>query len=109
MKKIVVDFVSILMVCQQVKAKHQWSYRLLQLLNIPKWKWEKVLMDFVVGLPKVRSRFNILRVIVNRLTKLAYFIPIKDNMGMDQLRQIYVREILKLHGLPRRIVLDRDT
>ncbi|XP_044502571.1 uncharacterized protein LOC123223472 [Mangifera indica] len=109
MKKVVVDFVSKCMVCQQVKAEHQRPSRLLQPLSIPEWKWEEVSMDFMVRLPKVRGGFNALWVIVDRLTKLTHFIPVRDNMGTDQLGQIYIREIVKLHGVPKRIVSDRET
>ena len=52
MKKDVADFVSRCLICQQVKAEHQRPVGLLQSLSIPQWKWEKIMMDFVVGLPR---------------------------------------------------------
>ena len=51
MKKDVVEFVSRCLICQQVKAEHQTLAGLLQSLQIPKWKWERIMMDFMVGLP----------------------------------------------------------
>ena len=52
MKKDVAEFVSRCLICQQVKAKHQRLTGLLQSLLIPKWKWQKITIDFVVGLPR---------------------------------------------------------
>lgn len=64
-------------------------------------------MDFVVGLLRVRSRFNALWVIIDCLTKSAHFILIKDNNSTDQLGQVYAREIVRLYGVPKNIVLNR--
>jgi hypothetical protein len=65
-------------------------------------------MDFVVGLPKAPSRQDAIWVIVNRLTKCAHFLPIKVIDSMDNLAELYVREIVRLHGVPISIVLDGD-
>lgn len=61
------------------------------------------------GLLRVKGGFNALWVIMNQLTKLAHFILIRDNISTNQLGQIYIREIVKLHGLLRKIVSNRDT
>lgn len=66
-------------------------------------------MDFMVGLSRAKRGYNALWVIVDRLTKLAHFILAKDITSIDQLGQIYVRKIVRLHGVPKTIVLDRDT
>ena len=54
-------------------------------------------MDFVVGLPRCRSGHDTIWVIVDRLTKSAHFLPIKNSDSLDKLAQLYVREIIRLH------------
>ena len=108
MKKDIGDYVAKCLVCQQVKAEHQRPSGLLHPLSIPEWKWEDISMDFIIGLPRVQKGYNALWVIVDRLTKSAHFIPVKDSFASDQLAQIYIREIVRLHGVPKTIVSDRD-
>ena len=67
MKKDVAEFVSRCLICQQVKAEHQRPARLLQSLPIPQWKWERIMMDFVVGLLRCKSGYDAIWVIVDRL------------------------------------------
>ena len=91
-----------------VKAKHQRPVGSLQPLFIPKWKWEHITMDFVTGLPRTLGGNNAIWVIVDRLTKFAHFLPIKVNFSMDCLTSLYVREIVRMHGVPISIVYDRN-
>ena len=63
-------------------------------------------MDFVFGLPLTQKKYDSVWVIIDRLTKLTHFIPIKIDYSMDQLAEIYVDEIVRLHGVPLSIVLD---
>ncbi|KAL5546340.1 hypothetical protein UlMin_006027 [Ulmus minor] len=72
------------------------------------WKWEQITMDFVVGLPKTTKSHDAIWVIVDRLTKSAHFIPIKMTYSLEQLAELYVREIVRLHGVPKAIISDRD-
>ena len=65
--------------------------------------------DFVSGLPKSLGGNDVVWVIVDRLTKSAYFLPIQTTFMLDKLASLYVKEIVKLHGVPMFIVLDRDT
>jgi hypothetical protein len=65
-------------------------------------------MDFVVGLPKAPSGQDAIWVIVDRLTKSAHFLPIKITDSLEKLADLYVREIVRLHGVPISIVSDRD-
>ena len=65
-------------------------------------------MDFVVGLPRCRNGHDTIWVIIDRLTKSAHFLPIKNSDSLDKLAQLYVREIIRLHGTPVSIVSDRD-
>lgn len=65
-------------------------------------------MDFVVALPKTQRKFDSIWVIVDRLTKSAHFIPVRTNYNVAKLAEIYVGEIVGLHGVPSSIVSDRD-
>ena len=108
MKKDVVEFVSRCLIFQQVKAKHQRPAGLLQSLPIPQWKWEKITMDFVVGLSRCHSGYDAIWVIVDRLTKSAHFLHMKNSDSIEKLAELYVKEIVRLHGTPVSIVSDRD-
>ena len=65
-------------------------------------------MDFVVGLPRTQASFDAIWVIVDRLTKSAHFLPVRTKFSLDRLSELYINEIIRLHGVPVSIVLDRD-
>ena len=88
MKKDVAEFVQKCLTCQQVKAEHQKPAGMLQPLEIPQWKWEQITMDFVSGLPKTTTGHDSVWVIVDRLTKLAHFLPIKTTHTVDKLAEL---------------------
>ncbi|KAL0551316.1 hypothetical protein IC582_010402 [Cucumis melo] len=108
MKSEVADFVSKCLVCQQVKAPRQKPAGLLQPLSIPEWKWENVSMDFITGLPRTLRGFTVIWVVVDRLTKSAHFVPGKSTYTASKWAQLYMSEIVRLHGVPLSIVSDRD-
>ncbi|KAL0544913.1 hypothetical protein IC582_020043 [Cucumis melo] len=108
MKREVAEFVSRCLVCQQVKAPRQKPAGLLQPLNIPEWKWENVSMDFITGLPRTLRGFTVIWVVVDRLTKSAHFVPGKSTYTASKWAQLYMSEIVRLHGVPVSIVSDRD-
>ena len=108
MSRDVAEYVQHCLTCQQVKAEHQRPSGLLQPLMIPEWKWEHISMDFVMGLPKTLKGYNSIWVIVDRLTKSAHFLPVKNTYKMEQYAKLYVQEIVRLHGIPLSIVSDRD-
>ena len=58
---------------------------ILQPLPIPVWKWDEIGMDFVVGLPKTQKGYDSIWVIVDRLTKVAHFVPVRTNYGGEKL------------------------
>jgi hypothetical protein len=76
-KRDVAAHVALCDVCQRVKAEHQRPAGLLQPLKVPEWKWEEIGMDFIVGLPCTRDGYDSIWIIVDRLTKVAHFIPVK--------------------------------
>jgi hypothetical protein len=108
MKKDIAQYVEQCLTCQQVKAEHQRPAGPLQPLPIPEWKWERISMDFVSGLPRASSGQDAAWVIVDRLTKTAHFLPIRMTYSMDRLAELYIKEIVRLHGIPVSIVSDRD-
>jgi IS30 family transposase len=77
-------------------------------MKIPEWKWE-VGMDFIVGLPRTQKGYDSIWVIVDRLTKVAHFIPVKTKYTGVQLATLYMEKIVCLHGVPKKIVSDRGT
>ena len=108
MKKDVVEYVNKCLICQKVKAEHQRPLGELQPLEIPTSKWDSISMDFAMGLPLSASKKNAIWAIVDRLTKSAHFLPVKGTRGVERLAQLYVKEIVHLHGIPLDIVSDRD-
>jgi hypothetical protein len=72
-------------VCQRVKAEHQRLAGLSHPLKIPEWKWEEIGMDFITGLPRTLRGYDAIWVIMDRLTKVAYFIPVKTTYKGSQL------------------------
>ncbi|KAL5786007.1 hypothetical protein ACOSQ2_008399 [Xanthoceras sorbifolium] len=108
LKRDVIEFVNRCMTCQRVKAEHQVPSGLLQPISIPEWKWDRITMDFVTGLPLTRSKQDSIWVIVDRLTKSAHFLPIRTDYSLDRLAELYIREIVRLHGVPTSIISDRD-
>lgn len=108
MKRDITNFVKHCVTCQLIKAEHQRPGGLLQPLDIPVWKWDQISMDFIDGLPRSRSDHDSLWVIVDRLTKSAHFLPVRSTRTVPLLAKLYVKEIVKLHGIPTSIVSDRD-
>ncbi|KAA3466142.1 integrase [Gossypium australe] len=75
---------------------------------IPEWKWDRVTMDFVSGLPLSSKKKDAIWVVFDRLTKSAHFIPVHTDFSLDRLVELYISEIVRLHGVPVSIILDRD-
>ncbi|GKB01066.1 putative reverse transcriptase domain-containing protein [Tanacetum coccineum] len=84
MKKDIAEYVSKCLTCLKVKAEHQSPSGLLQQPEIPVWKWEAMGMDFVTKLPRTSSRHDTIWVIVDRLTKSAYFLPMRGDYKMER-------------------------
>ncbi|KAG8499058.1 hypothetical protein CXB51_005458 [Gossypium anomalum] len=108
MKREISEFVSKCLICQQVKAKHQVPSSLLRPIMVSEWKWDRVAMDFVSSLPLSPRMKDPIWVVVDRLTKLAHFIPIRSDYSLDKLAELYISDIVRLHGVPLSIVSDRD-
>ena len=81
---------------------------LLHPLEIPQGKWESISMDFIVGLPTTVQGHDLVWVVVDRLTKMCKFIPIKSIVKTPKLARLFVDQLYRLNGLPNNIVSDCD-
>lgn len=108
MKRDVAEFVARCFNFQQVKEECKHPSGLLQLILIPEWKWEVISMDFITGLPKTVKQHDSIMVIVDRLTKVTHFIPVKSTFSASDVAKVFIRDVVRLHGVPKKIVSDRD-
>nr|GEX60264.1 hypothetical protein [Tanacetum cinerariifolium] len=109
MKKDIPEYVSKCLTCLKVKAEHQRPSGLLQQPEIPIWKWKGIAMDFVTKLPRTCSGHDTIWVIVDRLTKSAHFLPMREDYKMDRLARLYLNEVVARHGVPISIISDPDS
>ncbi|GJS76240.1 putative reverse transcriptase domain-containing protein [Tanacetum coccineum] len=108
MKANIATYVSKCLTYAKVKAEHQKSSGLLVQPEIPEWKWEKITIDFVTKLPKTANGYDTIWVIVDRLTKSAHFLPMRENDPMEKLIKLYMKEVVTRHGVLVSIISDRD-
>jgi hypothetical protein len=108
MKKEIAEYIARCMECQKVKYEHMHPTGLLQPLPISEWKWEVVTMDFITGLPKTRKQHDSIMVVVDKLTKATHFISLRTTHKVEDVANIFMREITRLHDIPKTIVSDRD-
>ncbi|CAN6711839.1 unnamed protein product [Malus baccata var. baccata] len=108
MKREIVEYVSRCAICQQVKAERKKPFGLMQPLPVPQWKWENITMDFVHKLRHTHNGSDDIWVIIDRLTKLAHFIPVREIYSLSQLAKLFISKIVKYHCVPVDIISDRD-
>nr|GFB51795.1 reverse transcriptase domain-containing protein [Tanacetum cinerariifolium] len=92
----------------KVKAEYQKPSGLLVQPKIPEWKWDNITMDFVTKLPQSSQGYDIIWVVVDRLTKSTIFTPIREIDPTDKLARIYLKEVVTRHEIPVSIISDRD-
>ncbi|GJW64056.1 putative reverse transcriptase domain-containing protein [Tanacetum coccineum] len=109
MKKDIAMYVSKCLNSLKVKAEHHRPSGLLQQPKILEWKWEGIAMDFMTKLPRTSSGHDTIWVIVDRLTKSAHFLPMREDYKMDRLARLYLNEIVARHGVPISIISDHDS
>jgi hypothetical protein len=94
-------------VCQRVKASSKRKGGLLQPLPVPERRWESVSMDLVVKLPRTRSGHDSILVFVDRLTKYALFVPVRESLKAKGFAEQFVTHVVSAFGLPNNVVSDR--
>ena len=97
--------------CKMSKPSNQKPYGLLNPLAVPSYPWESIGMDFVGPLPESRNRdgqFDSITVVICLLTAMVHLIPSRINYNATQLAELVFENVYKLHGLPQRIISDRD-
>ena len=110
MHREIATFVAKCLICQKIKAERRKPSGLLQPLRpLSQRKFDVITMDFVTGFPRSKRGCNAIWVIVDTLTKMTHFIPYRHGMSIEQMTQLYIKYLFKLHGAPTRIISDRDT
>ncbi|GJY74207.1 reverse transcriptase domain-containing protein [Tanacetum coccineum] len=109
MKADITTYVNKCLTCIKVKAGYQKPSGLLVQLEIPQWKWEKITIDCVAKLLKTSSGYDTIWVIVDRLTKSAHILPIKETDLMEKLTRLYLKEVVSRHEVLVSIISDRDS
>ena len=99
MKREIAQFIIGCDVCRRIKAEYQRPAGTLRPLPIPEWKWDKVGMDFITGFPKTPKGNDAILVIIDRLSKVAHFLPVRESITASQLADLYVSRVVSLHGV----------
>jgi hypothetical protein len=108
MKSETTEYLSKCLNCQQVKVEHQHPVGLLHPLPIPKWKWEIISLDFIIGFPKTQNKNDLIMVVIDKLIKFANFIPMKSTYKAINIAKFFMKEIFRLHGISKMVIFDRD-
>ncbi|GKB46755.1 putative reverse transcriptase domain-containing protein [Tanacetum coccineum] len=108
MKADIATYVSKCLTCSKVKAEHQRPLGLLVQPEIPQWKWDNIIMDFIMKLPNSSQGYDTIWVIVDRLTKSAIFVLMRETDPMEKLARMYLKEVVTRNGIHVSIICDRD-
>ena len=95
--------------CQLNKSRNTKPAGLLQPLDIPQRRWESISMDFITDLPVSKNGNDSILVVVDRLSKMTHLIPCKSNIDATEVAELFMKEVVRLHGWPTSIISDRDS
>ncbi len=109
MKQDIARYVAECDICRRIKAEHQKPAGTLQPISIPEWKWDHVEMDFVTGFPRSQKGNDAILVVIDRLSKVAHFLAVKETINASQLADLYMSRVVSLHGIPLVISSDRGS
>jgi hypothetical protein len=96
MKKEVSNYIARCLECQKVKTKHRHPAGLLQPLPILEWKWEVVTVDFIRKFPRTVKQHDSIMVVVDKLTNVVHFIPVKITHKEENIVEIYMKEVVRI-------------
>nr|GEV46590.1 putative reverse transcriptase domain-containing protein [Tanacetum cinerariifolium] len=108
MKAEIATYVSKCLTCAKFKIEHQKPSGLSVQPEIPQWIWENITMDFVTKLTKTTGGQDTIWVIIDRLTKSAHFLPMREDDTLEKLTRQYLKVVVSKHGVPVSIISDRD-
>lgn len=112
MTKDATDYCKSCHICSVNKANTQSPLGLLQAMPIPSYPWQSIGVDFVGPLPESTTRygnFDMLMVVIDSLTHMVHLIPTKQTYKAKDVAEVIFEHVYKLHGIPERIVSDRDS
>ena len=101
------EYIRACYICQQAKYSNQPFVDLLQPLPIPNQIWQDIDMDFITGLP-LSHGYSVILVIIDRLSKFSHFLPLTADFSTPKVADVFIKEIVSIHGLPQTIVSNRD-
>ena len=104
MKNYIARYISRLLECQQVKVEHKNPPRLLQPMQILELKWEIIFMDLITGFPRTNRKHNVIMGVVDKMSKESHFIPIKSTYKAIDVDDSFIKDIFRLHGIPKTII-----
>nr|GEZ85942.1 putative reverse transcriptase domain-containing protein [Tanacetum cinerariifolium] len=107
-KKDIATYVSKYITCLKVKTEHQRPSGLLHKPEILGWRWDNVIMGFIMKLPRSKSGHDTIWVVVDRVTKSTYFLATREDYSMEKLARLYINEIVARHRVHVSIISDRD-
>ena len=108
LRETIIQYVKNCDICQRSKVVRHAPYGMLKSNEVPDQPWKSISMDFITDLPNSDGHDTIL-VVIDRLTKMSHFIPCKKSLDARQFATIFLKEIIRLHGIPRDVITDRGS